>query len=432
MSYNSNNPVVGFDSLVGGHDKLVSNLGIDASSIAIQADGKILVAGTSIGDLGNNLDFGLARYNSNGTLDTRFDRDGKLNTDFGINDNDQGSTMAIQADGKILVAGTRASMLTGNDFALARYNSNGTLDTSFDRDGKVTTDFGGLDLVNTMAIQADGKIVVAGSTGNFSVGNDFALARYNSNGTLDTSFDRDGKLTTNFGGADIATSMAIQADGKIVVAGGTGISEFAVARYNSNGSLDTSFDRDGKLTTDFVSNYASATSMAIQADGKIVVAGVSSMSSGNFALVRYNSNGSLDTSFDRDGKLTTDFGGNDMATSMAIQADGKILVAGASSGNFAVARYNSNGSLDTSFDGDGKFTANFGGNGGARSIAIQADGNVLVGGMSNNTNFALVRLNIGTNPQVGPNSLPVAEMLGIDPSPLATSSPTTSNPSLII
>ena len=129
--------------------------------------------------------------------------------------------------------------------------------------------------------------------------------------------------------------MAIQADGKIVVAGSSR-RNFALARYNSNGSLDTSFDGDGKLTTDF-GGWDEASSMAIQADGKIVVAG---SSRDNFALARYNSNGSLDTSFDGDGKLTIDFGGIDMAHSMAIQADGKIVVAGESGGNFALVRLN--------------------------------------------------------------------------------------------
>ena len=182
--------------------------------------------------------------------------------------------MAIQADGKILVAGVGM-----RNFAVARYNSNGTLDTSFDGDGKLTTDFGGSDYVSGMAIQADGKIVVAGGSNS-----DFAVARYNSNGTLDTSFDGDGKLTTDFRGYDLANTMAIQADGKILVAGGSD-SDFAVARYNSNGTLDTSFDGDGKLRINFSDGYDFANSMAIQTDGRIVLAGTNSR---DFALARLN------------------------------------------------------------------------------------------------------------------------------------------------
>ncbi len=181
-----------------------------------------------------------------------------------------------------------------------------------------------------MAIQSDGKIVVAGGSGST-----FALARYNANGSLDTTFDGDGKLTTTFGGTSSAAyGVAIQSDGKIVAAGyslsATNNQDFALARYNTDGSLDTSFDGDGKLTTDFGSFFDFAFSVAIQSDGKIVAAGNSGAgNTQDFALARYNTNGSLDTSFDVDGKVTTSFAaGNDIAYSVAIQTDGKIVAAG--------------------------------------------------------------------------------------------------------
>ncbi len=196
------------------------------------------------------------------------------------------------------------------------------MDNSFDGDGKQTTDFNGSDdIANSLAIQTDGKIVVAGQAYNPNTDNtDFALARYNSNGSLDNSFDGDGKLTGFYlAGNTRFTAIAIQTDGKIVVAGqafnpNTGNYDFALARYNSNGSLDNSFDGDGKLTTDFIGSDDYAYSLAIQTDGKIVVAGQTyNPNTGNydFALARYNSNGSLDNSFDGDGKLTTDFFGSD-------------------------------------------------------------------------------------------------------------------------
>ena len=173
-----------------------------------------------------------------------------------------------------------------------------------------------------MALQHDGKIVVAGSTGQSS-GNFFAVVRLNGDGSLDTSFGSDGTLTTKLGqGESQAASVALQADGKIVVAGYTFFQPgrlFALARYNSDGSLDTSFDGNGKLTTQFsnvddlpgfgfVQSFDQATSIAVQADGKIVVAGYTIKNSGtDFAIARYNSDGSLDTSFNEDGKLTTAF-----------------------------------------------------------------------------------------------------------------------------
>lgn len=173
------------------------------------------------------------------------------------------------------------------------YAAAGDLDPAFGVGGKVTTDFTRKgDSANSLAIQADGRIVVAGKSGP-----KFALARYNSDGSLNTSFGGDGKVTTNFtSGEDDAFGVGIQSDGKIVAAGlaGFGVSnpKFALARYNTDGSLDTSFSGDGKLTTDFTRKYDSAYSVAIQADGKIVAAGESGVVLGGsantkIALVRY-------------------------------------------------------------------------------------------------------------------------------------------------
>ena len=354
-------------------------------SVAIQADGKIILAGWANGD------FGLARYNSDGSLDTTFSGDGKVTTDFGSS-TDQAYSVAIQTDGKIVVAGD-AYNGSNYDFALARYNSDGSLDTTFSGDGKVTTDFGSsTDKAYSVAIQTDGKIVVAGQADN-STNSKVALARYNSDGSLDTTFSGDGKLTTDIGGGSSwAKSVAIQADGKIVVSGSANYGDFAAARYNSDGSLDTSFDADGMVTID---NTDGAKSMAIQADGKIVVAGWTYGSDMDFGLARFNSNGSLDTSFSGDGKLTTDIGGsNDYVNSVAIQPDGKIVVAGysqksSSSDELALVRYNSNGSLDTSFSGDGKLTTDIGGSN-TSSVAIQPDGKIVVAAQAG-PGFGLVR-----------------------------------------
>jgi uncharacterized delta-60 repeat protein len=375
-----------------------------ARSVAIQSDGKIVVAGTSY-IWGNAYDFALTRYNSDGSLDTTFDGDGKVTTNLGSS-HDEANSLAIQSDGKIVVAGySYAGSLA--DFALARYNSNGSLDTTFDGDGKVTTDFGAGDSAYSVAIQSDGKIVVGGTSYSYNGSGNFALTRYNSNGSLDTTFDGDGKVTTDLGSShDEAYSLAIQSDGKIVVAGSSynGSNwDFALARYNSDGSIDTTFDGDGKVTTAVGSFDDTARSLAIQSDGKIVVAGSSHNGSNwDFALVLYNSNGSLDTTFDFDGKVTTAVGSSfDYAYSVAIQSDGKIVVAGrilnGSNWDFALTRYNSDGSLDTTFDGDGKVTTDVGSSDDeANSLAIQSDGKIVVAGCSNNGiywDFALTRYN---------------------------------------
>ena len=335
---------------VGGKVTTAFQGDAQGNSVAVQSDGRLVVAGYTHN--GSNYDFALVRYTTDGTLDTSFDGDGKLTT--GFTKNDYANSVAIQADGKIVVAGYVNSNGDFYDFALARFNSNGSPDTSFDGDGKLRTDIGkptdferGDDTATSMALQADGKIVVAGYTHDYSFNRvEFALVRYTTDGTLDTSFDGDGKLTTPFYGSDYATSVVVQANGQIVVAGYTAFfADFALVRYNRNGSLDTSFDGDGKLSTNFGGNdYAHG--LAVQSDGKIIVAGYTNNGGGDydFALVRYNSSGSLSTSFNGDGKLTTEFFGyDDHANSVVLQSDDKIVVAGYSFNGsqyvFALARY---------------------------------------------------------------------------------------------
>jgi uncharacterized delta-60 repeat protein len=410
--YNCNGSL---DNTFDGDGKLTTDFGSGtedndfATSLAIQTDGKILVAGQAFNTNTESYDFALARYNSDGTLDNGFGGNGRQTTDFNSN-YDIANSLAIQTNGKIIAAGYTFNPFTtikNSDFALARYNSDGTLDNTFNGDGMLTTDFnGGNDYAASVAIQTNGKIVVAGQAFNSNTGNyDFALARYNNNESLDNSFDGDGKLTTDFGGYDVAYSLAIQTNGKIVVAGqalnpNTNNNDFALARYNSNGSLDNTFDGDGKLTGFYLSGDTRFTAIALQTDGKIVVAGQAlNIKTGNydFALARYNTDGSLDKYFDKDGKQTTDFFGfDDIAYALAIQADGKIVVAGAAINinyDFALARYNSDGSLDNSFDGDGKQTIDFNGlNNIAYALAIQPNGKIVVAGQASD-NFALVRYN---------------------------------------
>ena len=216
--------------------------------VAIQQDGKILVVGLTTSGTSGTEDFGLARYNTDGSLDTSFDGDGRVTTDVSAGDTIAYS-VAIQSNGKIIVAGLSETSSNNWDFALVRYASNGSLDTSFDSDGKVTTDFSGQnDTISEIQIQSDSKIVAAGYRSDSASYTSFALARYNADGSLDTSFDGDGKVTTDFGVGSWGYGLDIRSNGKIIVAGQaysgpTGDTDFAVARYNSDGSLDAELQR---------------------------------------------------------------------------------------------------------------------------------------------------------------------------------------------
>jgi uncharacterized delta-60 repeat protein len=322
------------DTTFDGDGKL--DPGFLATSLAIQSDGKLVVAGCCSA---------IARYKSDGSLDTSFDGDGKAVTDVNPR------AVAIQADGKIVVAGAISS-----DWALARYNADGSVDTTFDGDGVAVTDFPGDASAGDVVVQSDGKIVAAGSSCLCDAmhDEDFIVTRYNTDGSFDPTFDGDGKVMTSFGGSwQFASGVAIQSDGKIVGAGSaccfgtTNLVNFALARYDGNGNLDTSFDGDGKVLTGF-GTHAEAFDNAIQADGKIVAAGETWGSAEDFALARYLPDGSLDPNFDFDGRVTTDFGKTDNVYRLAIAPGGKI-VAGGGTGTIggthdvALARYTSTG-----------------------------------------------------------------------------------------
>jgi uncharacterized delta-60 repeat protein len=403
------------DPTFGAGGKVLTDFGAAgeeiASDLAIQSDGKIVAAGNfspeGVGD-----DFALARYNTDGTLDPTFNATGKVLTDFsGSGSDDFLSSVDVQSDGKIVVAGYSNASGTSYDFALARYNPDGTLDPTFNGTGKVLTDFSGSgshDFAYALAIQSNGKIVVAGfSTSGTSY--DFALARYNPDGTLDPTFNGTGKVLTDFSGPglgfDLAYSVAIQSDGKIVAAGESRsdisptFSVFALARYNPDGTLDPTFNGTGKVLTDFggPGSGEAVVAVAIQSDGKIVAAGNSSGRSWDFALARYNPDGTLDPTFNGTGKVLTDFSGSgsyDFAHALAIQPDGKIVVAGESEptgqgySDFALARYTSRGRLDRRFGASGKVLTNFLFRASAHALAIQPDGRIVTaGGFS----FAMAR-----------------------------------------
>lgn len=398
------------DSTFSDDGKLIMSIGSgdDAIySIAVQEDGKIVAAGKSFNGL--NDDFVVARFLSSGIPDSSFGDDGIVITPIG-DDYDAAWSVAFQADGKIVAGGTTHNILNFNEFALTRYKTDGSLDSSFGEDGIVTfainTHY--IDIIRAIVIQPDGKILAAGFTWNGTIG-DFALARFNTDGTIDTTLSGDGKHTTNFGSNnDGAYAVGVQEDGKIVAVGyytSPGISyDFALARYQTYGSLDDSFSGDGKLITHIPTDTREANAMAIQTDGKIIAAGSAGLdASGNmdFAIARYNSNGTLDSTFNDTGIVKTSFGeGWDQIQSIVLQDDGKIVAGGFTkfgieNGDFALARYNTDGSLDTIFGENGIVKTDFETQDDFLfSLAIQPDGKIMAGGWTYNginMDFALAR-----------------------------------------
>ena len=357
------------------------------TSVAIQPDGNIVVAGNLNRSTDNN--FVLVRYENDGSLDVTFNTTGTvvapIGDGFGF-----GPSVGLQSDGKIVVAGSDAFGAGGSQFATVRYNADGSLDTTFNNSGVVTTSISsGSDFGSAVAIQPDNKILVAGR-----VKGDIGLVRYTITGTLDTTFNGSGVVTTsiNDGGGE-GYAVALQPDDKILVAGVSivgGNSDFAVIRYNSDGSLDTTFDSTGIVTTS-VSNGEDDKGyygIALQTDGKVVVAG-EGRDSGDVPIIvvaRYNQNGSLDTIFNGTGIITTSIGSGAAAADVAIQPNGKIVVVGVGvtggNSNLAVVRYNVDGSLDSSFGGTGIITTTINGGDVGRSVAIQPDGKIVVAGLT--------------------------------------------------
>lgn len=360
-----------------------------AARVVIQADGRIITAGQDA--LGN---FALARYTTSGALDTSFNGTGKVTTTPSGSCSGQARALALQADGKIVVAGTSCPNFTSTrNFTVYRYNTDGSLDTTFGSSGKATVNFyAGASEANAVAVQGS-SIWVAGYAGS-----GFALARLTSGGTLDYSFGSgSGTVTSTVGtGSAFANSLAIQADGKPVLAGyaSSGGTVFALTRYTTNGALDTTFGTGGKVLTNVdgtsTGNSAIATSLAIQSDGNIVAAGYAKSTGAGyyrFAAVRYTSTGALDSYFGSGtGKVLTAIGSGDaVGSDVAIDANGGIVIGGHSkAGSYrqlTLNRYDQYGNQDGSF---GPVATTVGSaNAAVQGLALQGDGKIVVAGYGN-------------------------------------------------
>ena len=369
------------------------------NALVVQGDGKIVAVGSSGGMMG------VVRYNANGTPDTAFNT-----TVASVAFPGEALGVALQPDGKIVVVGNNANP-ANVDIRVCRFNTNGTLDTTFDGDGIADTPIGSsTDAAFAVQIQPDGKILVSGRSDSEPVFvNSFAIVRYNANGSLDTTFDNDGIVIVLGPGNAITDSIALQSDGKIVVAHNyyTGSAyALTVLRFEANGSPDPTFDTDGRVLTTVGTNVEQAY-VAIQKDGKIVVACSSFTSNAagyDFWVVRYNSDGSTDGGFGNGGMVVTPIGAGaafDMPRSIAIQANGKIVVGGksptGSNSDFAAVRYNRNGSLDMKWGAGGIVRTDLGGTSESmNAVAIQTNGRIIGGGESDvgspgTRKFALAR-----------------------------------------
>jgi uncharacterized delta-60 repeat protein/uncharacterized repeat protein (TIGR01451 family) len=391
------------DPTFSGDGKVLTGFADDdhANDVAVQSDGKIVSVGTSTDESVLESRFALTRHHADGTLDTGFgghDGDSPGTVTTAVNNMDtnfqwsEAHAVTLQADGKIVVVGSSWREYENCCwFVVVRYNADGTLDDTFSGDGRVFADIDGPTEALDVAIDSSGRIVAAGYTGGH-----MAVLRLTGDGTPDSTFGGDGTVTANPAGPDLqeggdGRALALQADGKIVVGGEVGTTrfDFALMRFNTDGSVDTSFDGDGIVRTDF-GGYDGVESLAVQPDGRIVAAGGSDSRA---ALARYHANGSLDTSFDGDGQVLTPAAG---AADMALQPDGRIVAAGTGGADFSVLRYNTNGSLDSGFGTAGQARADFGGVDMARGVKLDSTGRIVAAGSGGpNSDFALARFQGG-------------------------------------
>lgn len=369
-----------------------------ASDVAVQPDDKIVVLAESY-NYGSTTarDFYVLRYNSDGSLDTTFGSGGVTRFAFTTTaDNESPTSVALQPDGKILVGGYIHQLSIA---AVARLNTDGSLDNSFGSGGKLTFQFVNRDAsaVQAMAVQSDGKIILGGN----STGKKYGFARLNANGSFDTSFNGTGKLavthTLKSGGDGGMVDLTIQPDGKYLASGYNGGASktprsWTLMRVNTNGSMDTGFGSSGTATTVFSgTTWSNARHVFVLPDGKILAGGdllISPYSS--WVFIRYLSNGQLDTSFGSGGKLVMPSGGSSRVEGMAIQADGKFVGSGwwrdvnVGGMDVMMMRLNPDGTVDSGFGTGGfTFTDYNGMDDAGYSMAVQSDGKFVLAGIIN-------------------------------------------------
>ncbi|MDQ3928800.1 MAG: hypothetical protein M3328_06600, partial [Chloroflexota bacterium] len=396
--------------------------------VAVLPDGKILAAGHTWEEGATGPKFSVARYTPDGKLDKKFGKNGFVRAAVAEEEFDYSEAhgLAVQPDGKFILVGVAHNPeMYHSTFGMVRFNANGSLDKTFGKGGKVLTPldqitgYGHDQEAFDVTVAQDGKIVVVGETAGYPT--DFAVVRYDSKGKLDKKFGKGGLVTTDFGGDDSATAVTIQPDGKIVVAGKgvMGDNDYAIARYNTDGKLDKTFGDGGKAVVDFLGGKDWPYGVHVTEEGKILVGGFAQFGAPECgwypeddlvvtcelygpALARLNEDGTPDDSFGEEGKIISNFISSASGYSMAVREDGKIALGG-SIGNddFIVAVYNPDGTIDESFADGGAQTLDVGGTDRVYAMAFQEDGKLVVGGHgvvdskdNLNWDFALARYNV--------------------------------------
>ena len=400
-------------------------------SVAVRpSDGKIVAAGFNVNDFNNHFPLVLRLAGGTGsppappvipspmTLDQTFDGDGKVFTDTSPLDGDLVRAVATQTDRKTVAAGYTTTLTGGVDMLVARYNIDGSLDGGFgggDGIAVIESQLAAQDQANAVAIQSDGKIVVAGFTDVGGANHDAMIARFNVDGTPDGGFGTGGVTVSDLSVAwNEINAIAIQPTGEIVAAGFRTIGsdrQAIIGRYTSAGSPDNTFDTDGLATLGLPGFFDYADAVAVQGDGKIVIAGTGAESGNrNVYLARVDSGGTLDNGFSGDGRLTFPIGtGTDVARGLALDSDGRAVITGTTTTSddedFFVARIDdTDGELDTAFGGgDGIVTTEFENDADEESydLLVMPDGRIVAGGFTTygtDRDFALARYNTDGSP----------------------------------
>ena len=377
-----------------------------ANTLALQNDGKVVLAGLTSDLATGTIQLALARYNADGTPDAAFGSSGVVSTSVG-GAGAQANSVTVQPDGMLVVGGTRFGRDAPDELLVARYTSDGALDAGFGTGGLSATPVGaGPSSAAAIALQHDGRIIAVGTAfANGPTDDDFAVVRYTPDGQLDPTFGEDGVVTTDLTSVDAAsasldhaTALALQPDGRIVVGGFTRgeTQAFAVARYTADGARDLTFGSRGLVKIPAREPQVSA--IALQPSGTVALAGSTASNergAAPFALVRLRADGAPDTTFGSDGLVTTDFDGSRSgARAVVAQPDGRLITGGAKFGapsasgdalpesGFALARYNADGSLDTSFGTNGRATSSLGDAGAVPvALAVQADAKIVAAGL---------------------------------------------------
>jgi uncharacterized delta-60 repeat protein len=360
--------------------------GATGFGVAIDAKGRILVAGYT---LDGDTDLALARFKPNGNLDPNFGGgDGRVSTDLG--GTDYGFDIALAANGRIVVAGERDRQ-AGSRMVVAVYGPRGVLDRGFSRDGIAFVGYDNeLAGANAVAVSANGKIVVGGSTSNGQTSR-WALARLRPNGARDRAFGGDGRVTVDISpSAEQINDLTIVEGGKIVAVGSAeaGLSpRVAIARFLIGGSLDRDFGKRGVKVTDVANGADTAYGVSEQQGGELIVVGhVANGGKADWGVLRYGPNGRLDDAFHGDGIRILSFGPEyELAQASAVQGNGRIVVVGrirrSDDDHFGVVRLKPNGSYDLNFSGDGRLVVDFdGGSDTASDVLLQANGRIVVAG----------------------------------------------------